>query len=486
MKIKIQTKAFRPASSPNRPAKATPGPCSKLTTIRIWLLALLLFCLILILSACVEQVPKVIEPPKPPQSYCVWLLWSNNLELLEKAQGLLAEGESFSGVSRILVKEGGSQVRSNLDCMPAARMEPALLAVVKELKLGQVSKPMALNQGHALIMRTTDQYRREGYILYEQGLYAKAEKALEKDLELHPHSPDVWHLLAMCRSSLGKLDQSLAAMDRALELEPESASVLQDKATALVSLGKEDQALDLYEKSLAKDPDNALVMSNLAWTLAKLKRQLPRAESLAKRSLEKDSQNPRYWNTLGTVYSAQGRHSHALVCYYRTSALDPSFPNVNERILNSLKELSPYEVTKLANIPQDMVQITTIVDPDADEPAKKAKSNKKTGSEKSGSKKSVASNKLAFSLQVGAYRKAQVAKDMIKLWNRRGQKAFLEVYKSKKTGVWFRLMVGDYGSKSQAREMAAQFVNKGYMDDYVIQVRKMSYVREKIIESGGR
>jgi hypothetical protein len=29
-------------------------------------------------------------------------------------------------------------------------------------------------------------------------------------------------------------------------------------------------------------------------------------------------------------------------------------------------------------------------------------------------------------------------------------------------------------------------MDQGYIDDYVIQVRKMSYVRQKIAESGGR
>ena len=97
-------------------------------------------------------------------------------------------------------------------------------------------------------------------------------------------------------------------------------------------------------------------MSNMAWTLAKMNKQLNQAENLAKKSLQISPRNPRYWNTLGTVFSAQRRHAHALVCYYRAAALDPSFPKVNQRILTSFKDLSPSQISKLADIPLDLLE----------------------------------------------------------------------------------------------------------------------------------
>ncbi len=442
------------------------------------ILSLLILCLVFALSACAA---KVAEPPKaadPPTSYCVWVLWTANQTLLAKAQDMLAQDKSFSEVARTISEQGGDEVRTSLDCMPVSRMEPMLLEGIKDLKLGQVSMPLSIDNGQALVMRTTDKFRREGFRLYEQGMYAKAEEALLKDLELHPHSPEVWHLLAMCRSSLGKLNASLEAMDRALELQPESASVLQDKATALVSMGRENEALELYHEALKKDPENALVMSNLAWTLARLGKQLIEAEKLARKSLELNPQNARYWNTLGTVYTAQRRHAPALVCYYRTAAIDPDFAKVDQRILSSVKLLSPYEISKLADIPKEMLKVAVTDDPDAEGSGAASGTSLKSKA----AKENNTPNRLAYSLQVGAYRQPGVAKEQVRLWNSRGQSAYLETYVSKKSGVWLRMMVGDYTSRAQARKLAKKFLRVGFIKEYVIQVRKLSYVKKKIAE----
>ena len=150
-------------------------------------LVLVLLSLILSVSACGSKEP---EPPKAqpsPGSYCLWVLWSNNPQIFKKAQDMLAQKKSFSETATVLSKEGGEAVRSNLDCMPAKRMDPLLLNTVSALKLGQVSQPIDLDKGQALVMRTTDKYRREGFRLYEQGMYAQAEAMLLKDLA--PASP---------------------------------------------------------------------------------------------------------------------------------------------------------------------------------------------------------------------------------------------------------------------------------------------------------
>ena len=489
---------------------------------------------------------------------------------------MLAQKKSFSETATVLSKDGGDAVRSNLDCMPSKRMDPLLLQTVAGLKLGQVSQPIDLDKGQALVMRTTDKYRREGFRLYEQGMYAQAEAMLLKDLELHPHSPEVWHLLAMCRSSLGKLNASVEAMDRALALQPGSAPILQDKATALASMGKENEALDLYQQALEMEPDNALVMSNMAWTLAKMNKQLTRAENLAKKSLQISPRNPRYWNTLGTVFSAQRRHAHALVCYYRASALDPSFPKVNQRILASFKDLSPSQISKLADIPLDLLEappeetseavpeklpvdpLNPRFEPPMDlkgSPAKKAAAPKAQPSrisqkpaapaispeptpppvskkppvplaslepkpqakpaaakpapakpkpaaaakpeaapakpepvvaakpEAAAAKPNAAQQDRVYSVQVGAFRTLEVAREQAKLWIRRGYTTYLEQFSSQQTGDWLRIMVGVYLSKPEARQVAHYMQNKRWIRNYFIRSRKLYYVEERLTEA---
>jgi hypothetical protein len=163
-------------------------------------------------------------------------------------------------------------------------------------------------------------------------------------------------------------------MDRALELQPDSASVLQDKATALVLHGQGKRRLGAVppESAGKKDPDNALVMSNLAWTLAKVgKRQLtPGRKPGQKIPGTGQSQNPRYWNTLGTVYTAQTQACpRPGLLLPHLGALDPNFPKVNQRILSSVKELTPFEIIQTGRYPPgDAPGLRSpLMDPDADE-----------------------------------------------------------------------------------------------------------------------
>jgi Tfp pilus assembly protein PilF len=320
---------------------------------------------------------------EPGGTYCVWVLWAKDATLIGQARDLLDKEESFSSMVRTMQRLAGDKVKTNLDCLVAGNMDPLIYHAIKNLEVGQVSEIIAVNQGLALIMRTTDHYRRMGYDYYDQGQYAKAEQELLKDLRLHPHSAEVWHLLAMCRSAQGKLKESVEAMDQALALDPNSASVLQDKATTLVAMGKYNQAMRLFERALSISPENPLILSNLAWTLAKMGKDLKRAEWMAKQALAIKPKDPRFWNTMGTVQLAQGRHAEALASFHQTANLNPNFPNLKENMLKCLTALNSNEVSRLASLPQ--------IDKQTGEEAAKVKPKGKA--RKGGKKKAVVQNK---------------------------------------------------------------------------------------------
>ena len=71
-----------------------------------------------------KKSPNHPKPSPPPVHIAIWVLWSNNPQIFKKAQDMLAQKKSFSETATVLSKEGGEAVRSNLDCMPAKRMDP--------------------------------------------------------------------------------------------------------------------------------------------------------------------------------------------------------------------------------------------------------------------------------------------------------------------------------------------------------------------------
>ena len=207
-------------------------------------------------------------------------------------------------------------------------------------------------------MRTTDKYRREGFRLYEQGMYAQAEAMLLKDLALHPHSPEVWHLLAMCRSSLGKLKASVEAMDQApVPAAQQAPPYCRTKATALASMGKEKRSPGSLSAGLGNGAGQRPGHEQHGLDPGQNEQT---AQPGRKPGQEIPADQPRAIPATGIPWAPcfrlKGGTPHALVCYYRAAALDPSFPKVNQRILTSFKDLSPSQISKLADIPLDLLE----------------------------------------------------------------------------------------------------------------------------------
>lgn len=285
------------------------------------------------------------------QRYCIWLLWTKDPAVLKQALERLAQGDPFMVVARQLARQHPTTSQANADCMPAGRMDPAVLAAVRDLKIGQVSRPFDLEDGSALVMRTTDEHRRRAQKLYSQGRFAQAEREMLRDLKLHPASAPAWHMLALTRTAQGRYKLALAALDKALALSPDNPAMLNDKASALASLGRSRQALPIFEKALKLEPDNPTILSNLAWALTLARQNPRRAEALAKKAIKVAPGQARLWHTLAKVQQAQGRHAQAVVSFYRAARLDPRLARPGTEIVKSLLALDPRVVARLANSP---------------------------------------------------------------------------------------------------------------------------------------
>ncbi|KMY67977.1 hypothetical protein AAU61_09090 [Desulfocarbo indianensis] len=311
----------------------------------------ILFCLLFLAGAlCPASVAQA--QVKTADRYCIWLLWTKDPALIKGALTRLAQGEPFMVVARDTARAHPKTSQANADCMTAAGMDPLVLAVARELSIGQISRPFDLGGGSALVMRTTDEHRRLAQELYAQGRFARAERELLRDLKLHPASAPAWHMLALTRTAQGHYKEALAALDKALALTPDNPAMLNDQASALANLGKPKAALPIFEKALKLDPKNPTIISNLAWALTLAGKQPERAEKLAQQACQEAPGQARYWHTLGKVQAAQGRHGKAVASLRQALLFDPQLNEAGQDLLKSVLALDAKVVERLGQAPE--------------------------------------------------------------------------------------------------------------------------------------
>ncbi len=286
-------------------------------------------------------------PDQSGERICIWLFWTKEPELIKQALERLAQGDPFMVVAREIAREHPKTSQANADCMAAGGMDPAVLAVAKNLRIGELSRPFDLGKGTAMVMRTTDAHRRKAQELYSKGRFAQAERELLRDLKLHPASASAWHMLALTRTAQGNYKQSLTALDKALALSPGSPAMLNDKASALANLGRAKEAIPIFENALKRDPKNPTIMSNLAWALTLAKKNPKRAVALAKKACETAPRETRVWHTLGKIQAAQGHHGEAVASLRQTLILAPKHRSASKDLVKSVKALDPKVVARL-------------------------------------------------------------------------------------------------------------------------------------------
>ncbi|MEW5913451.1 MAG: tetratricopeptide repeat protein, partial [Thermodesulfobacteriota bacterium] len=299
-------------------------------------------------AACATAPARPAPPPEPPSKrVCLWLFWSKDPAIIKQAQEMMRQGQPFQLVAIGLVRSNPRLASTNADCTDTSKLEPQVTAALAELRLGQVSKPIPLNQGLALAMRTSDRFRREAKAYFDRRLYKQAIDSLRLDLELHPAAVGSWHLLALSLAATGQRQEAVKAFDRALEWSPDDPALLSDKATTLQSLGRGAEAVKLYREALARQPDNPVYLNNLAWALVQENQDLEQAERLAARAARQAPDQVSIWDTLGQVQQARGRHAQAVISFYTAARLNPKYPRIQERLNRSLLALRPDEVARL-------------------------------------------------------------------------------------------------------------------------------------------
>jgi len=161
----------------------------------------------------------------------------------------------------------------------------------------------------------------------EQNNFAKSEELFRKSLLLKPKDSTIL-------AAFGDLYAGHGGGPKAIELYNQ-ANLLSPTASIFVRIGMLQQqsahlseAEAAYRKALQLKPDTAVAMNNLAFLLLSQKRQLPEAESWAKKAIATAPAMSSYHDTLAMIYQAQGNNTAALALLEKAAKLTPANPDI--------------------------------------------------------------------------------------------------------------------------------------------------------------
>ncbi|MBU4566049.1 MAG: tetratricopeptide repeat protein [Desulfarculus sp.] len=459
-------------------------------------------------TATAPEAKAAPETAPPEKNICLYLFWSHAPETAQELLAQVQKGQKFSLAAHEVMKplpEGAA--RLNATCMPPSQLDPALAQRLQDLELGQISFLFDYQDGTALVMRTTDQYWRQGAELFKQGDYAQAEASLRRHLELHPDATAVWQTLSEALAAQGKNDQALEALNQALVYAPDNPAILNDQATLLSRAGRRVEALAVYERALGLAPGSPLLMHNLAWALLEQDQELSRAQELATQAVRLDPRQPRYWDTLGRIQKARGEYAEAVISLHRAASLGAQSQGNQQDLTDALLKLPPEVVARLSKSMQ------------APLPAKRAKATAtaKTAPPQSGDPMGAGAAPLpappqakptapspvpapaptpasapaaqeappqtahtqaklpapaptvpGYYILVGSFRTEVLAAGEMRRWRSRGQAVWMEWKQVSRKGDWVRVMLGPYQKRDDAVHNARAFRQKGFIKTYRI------------------
>jgi tetratricopeptide (TPR) repeat protein len=167
------------------------------------------------------------------------------------------------------------------------------------------------------------------------GLYAEAEQAFRKAIELDPKDAHPWIGLGdLLQDHLGRFEESESAYRKAIELDPRSAYPWAGLGKLFqYHLGRFEESESGYRKAIELDPRSAYPWAGLGDLLKYNLDRFEESESAYLKAIDVDPRSLSTWGSLGNLYcDFLRRYSDAASAYANALALDGS----NECTLQNL------------------------------------------------------------------------------------------------------------------------------------------------------
>lgn len=141
-----------------------------------------------------------------------------------------------------------------------------------------------------------------GFSLSQLNDHTEAAKYLQKAVTMNPNDPNSLSVYAFTLQQLQQEDEALRYVQKALTLDPENSQLLGMAGMIYDNKKMWTECDDAYERALAIDSTDALVNNNFAYSLSERGERLEQALEMVKISIEFDSTNSSYLDTIGWIY----------------------------------------------------------------------------------------------------------------------------------------------------------------------------------------
>ena len=210
----------------------------------------------------------------------------------------------------------------------------------------------------AATIKTTYDWNKEGYSLFNASRYSEALDAFNNSLSIDPNDAIVWYNKGLALGHLDRYSEALDAFNKSLLINPKDGDSWYEKGYALTYLGRYSEASDTQNIALVINPNNTNAWNNKGYALAHLGRYQD-ALDIYDRALSIDVNNTITWNNKGYALDNLGRYQDALDAYDKALSIDTNNTIAQGNKNNLLNKMGTIQTTTPATNTTIVTQTST-------------------------------------------------------------------------------------------------------------------------------
>ena len=183
--------------------------------------------------------------------------------------------------------------------------------------------------------------------LHQSGRLAEAGAMLQQVLAAEIADCNAWHRLGMTAHEFGWNEAAVGFFDRAVAMAPKSAVLHSNLGHLLSTVGRVEEGVAACRQAIKLEPHYAQAYNNLGIALGKLDRHGQAVEAFRTAVKLKDNYADAYSN-MGNALALLGRMEDAVAAYQRALELKPDYANASFNLGFALGQFGRYAEARAA------------------------------------------------------------------------------------------------------------------------------------------
>ena len=150
------------------------------------------------------------------------------------------------------------------------------------------------------------------YLYFQKKEYNQIIKILSNAVKIFPNESNIFYYLGLAYSQLNNHTDAIKNYDVAKKLNPRNPKIFSSLGFSYDILKDFKNSDSAYEKAISLDSIDATSLNNYAYSLVERNLNLEKALMMSKKSIEVDSLNASFFDTIGWIYFKLGSFNLAL------------------------------------------------------------------------------------------------------------------------------------------------------------------------------